>query len=57
MRAKREEAQAVRDTSRENEWLAAKIKQDAIQRNRVSRDTVRSKQRDLAAQKLKYKVS
>jgi hypothetical protein len=56
LREKRDNAMGIRQASQENEWLAAKFKQEDVQRNRMSRDFIRSRQREFHARKQEYKV-
>jgi hypothetical protein len=55
LREKRDNAMGIRQASQENEWLAAKFKQEDVQRNRMSRDFIRSRQREFHARKQEYK--
>lgn len=55
VREKRESAIGIRQASQENEWLAAKFKQEEVQRNRMSRDFIRARQQEFAARKNAYK--
>jgi hypothetical protein len=54
-REKRDNAVAIKQASKENEWLAAKFKQEEVARNRMSRDFIRSRQREFTTRKQQYK--
>ena len=56
LREKRDIAMEIRQASQENEWLAAKFKQEDAQRNRMSRDSIRSRQLEFRARKQESKV-
>jgi len=55
LREKRDNALAVKQATKENEWLAAKFKQEEVSRNRMSRDFIRSRQREFLTRKQQYK--
>ena len=54
-REKRDNAVAIKQASKENEWLAAKFRQEDVARNRMSRDFIRSRQREFTTRKQQYK--
>ena len=54
-REKRDNAVAIKQATKENEWLAAKFKQEEVARNRMSRDFIRSRQREFTTRKQQYK--